>query len=87
MPSMASGRKHVQLLLRHVNVVQREKGSNRQCQEFHTCSPLFTFFFQATCPMVVARYQQPDYGEGSGERTQTTVWEIGSVTQAERRLA
>jgi DNA modification methylase len=29
--------------------------------------------------------QPPDYGEGNGERTQTTVWEIGSVTQAERK--
>lgn len=28
--------------------------------------------------------QPPDYGEGNGERTQTTVWEIGSVTQSER---
>jgi DNA modification methylase len=27
----------------------------------------------------------PDYGEGEGERTQTTVWEIGTVTQAERK--
>ena len=29
--------------------------------------------------------QPPDYGEGNGERTQTTVWEVGSVTQAERK--
>jgi len=29
--------------------------------------------------------QPPDYGEGKGERTQTTVWEIGTVTQAERK--
>ncbi len=29
--------------------------------------------------------QPPDYGEGRGERTQTTVWEVGSVTQAERK--
>lgn len=29
--------------------------------------------------------QPPDYGLGNGERTQTTVWEIGSVTQAERK--
>ena len=29
--------------------------------------------------------QPPDYGEGSGERTQTTVWEVNSVTQAERK--
>jgi len=27
----------------------------------------------------------PDYGLGNGERTQTTVWEIASVTQAERK--
>jgi len=27
----------------------------------------------------------PDYGEGNGERTQTTVWEVGSVTHADRR--
>jgi DNA modification methylase len=29
-------------------------------------------------------HQPPDYGLGNGERTQTTVWEIQSVTQAER---
>lgn len=29
--------------------------------------------------------QPPDYGLGNGERTQTTVWEIGSVSQAERK--
>jgi DNA modification methylase len=29
--------------------------------------------------------QPPDYGEGKGERTQTTVWEVGTVTQAERK--
>jgi DNA modification methylase len=29
--------------------------------------------------------QPPDYGEGNGERTQTTVWEVGSVSQAERK--
>jgi DNA modification methylase len=29
--------------------------------------------------------QPPDYGLGNGERTQTTVWEIASVTQAERK--
>lgn len=29
--------------------------------------------------------QPPDYGEGNGERTQTTIWEIGSVSQAERK--
>jgi DNA modification methylase len=29
--------------------------------------------------------QPPDYGLGAGERTQTTVWEVGSVTQAERK--
>jgi len=33
----------------------------------------------------VRGHQPPDYGEGHGERTQTTVWEIGSVTQAERK--
>ncbi len=29
--------------------------------------------------------QPPDYGEGNGERTQTTIWEVGSVSQAERK--
>jgi len=29
--------------------------------------------------------QPPDYGEGNGERTQTTVWEIDSVSNAERK--
>lgn len=29
--------------------------------------------------------QPPDYGEGGGERTQTTVWEIESVSHAERK--
>lgn len=29
--------------------------------------------------------QPPDYGLGDGERTQTTIWEIGSVSQAERK--
>lgn len=29
--------------------------------------------------------EPPDYGLGNGERTQTTVWEIGSVSQAERK--
>jgi len=29
--------------------------------------------------------QPPDYGLGNGERTQTTVWEIASVSQAERK--
>ena len=29
--------------------------------------------------------QPPDYGEGHGERTQTTVWEIAGVNQAERK--
>jgi DNA modification methylase len=33
----------------------------------------------------VAGHQPPDYGLGHGERTQTTVWEIASVTQAERK--
>lgn len=28
--------------------------------------------------------QPPDYGEGNGERTQTTVWEVDSVSQIER---
>lgn len=30
-------------------------------------------------------HQPPDYGLGNGERTQTTVWEIGTVSQAERK--
>lgn len=29
--------------------------------------------------------EPPDYGLGNGERTQTTVWEIDSVTQSERK--
>lgn len=29
--------------------------------------------------------EPPDYGLGNGERTQTTIWEIASVTQAERK--
>jgi DNA modification methylase len=29
-------------------------------------------------------HQCPDYGLGNGERTQTTVWEVAGVTQAER---
>jgi DNA modification methylase len=29
--------------------------------------------------------QPPDYGEGNGERTQTTIWELKTVTQAERK--
>lgn len=33
----------------------------------------------------VEGHQPPDYGLGNGERTQTTVWEIDSVTQAERK--
>ena len=33
----------------------------------------------------VQGHQPPDYGEGKGERTQTTVWEIGSVSQADRK--
>lgn len=33
----------------------------------------------------VKGHQPPDYGEGAGERTQTTIWEIGSVTHAERK--
>ena len=33
----------------------------------------------------VEGHQSPDYGLGSDERTQTTVWEIGSVSNAERK--
>jgi len=33
----------------------------------------------------VKGHQPPDYGEGNGERTQTTVWDVGGITQAERR--
>jgi len=33
----------------------------------------------------VKGHQPPDYGEGNGERTQTTVWEIESVSQADRK--
>jgi DNA modification methylase len=33
----------------------------------------------------VEGHQPPDYGSGGGERTQTTVWEIAHVTQAERK--
>lgn len=33
----------------------------------------------------VRGHQPPDYGEGAGERTQTTVWEVGSVSHAERK--
>jgi DNA modification methylase len=29
--------------------------------------------------------QPPDYGEGNGERTQTTVWEVASVSNADRK--
>ena len=29
--------------------------------------------------------QPPDYGEGSGERTQTTIWNIDSVSQSDRK--
>ena len=32
----------------------------------------------------VAGHQCPDYGLGHGERTQTTVWEVAGVTQADR---
>ena len=32
----------------------------------------------------VEGHQPPDYGLGAGERTQTTVWEVDSVTHAER---
>jgi DNA modification methylase len=33
----------------------------------------------------VEGHQPPDYGLGHGERTQTTVWEVAHVTQAERK--
>lgn len=33
----------------------------------------------------VEGHQPPDYGEGNGERTQTTVWEIDGVSAAERK--
>lgn len=33
----------------------------------------------------VEGHQPPDYGRGGGERDQTTVWEIGGISQAERR--
>jgi len=33
----------------------------------------------------VRGHQPPDYGLGKGERTQTTVWEVGGVSQAERK--
>ena len=33
----------------------------------------------------VKGHQPPDYGEGHGERTQTTVWEIAGVSQKERK--
>jgi DNA modification methylase len=33
----------------------------------------------------VKGFQPPDYGLGNGERTQVTVWEVGSVTHAERK--
>ena len=33
----------------------------------------------------VKGHPPPDYGEGNGERTQTTVWEVGSVRHAERK--
>lgn len=29
--------------------------------------------------------QPPDYGAGAGERNQTTVWEVGQISQAERK--
>ena len=32
----------------------------------------------------VKGHEPPDYGRGAGERDQTTVWEIGSITQSER---
>ena len=33
----------------------------------------------------VKGHQPPDYGAGAGERNQTTIWEVGSVSQAERK--
>lgn len=33
----------------------------------------------------VKGHQPPDYGEGNGERTQTTIWEIDSVSLADRK--
>lgn len=33
----------------------------------------------------VEGHQPPDYGRGAGERDQTTVWEINSVSQSDRR--
>lgn len=33
----------------------------------------------------VRGHQPPDYGEGHGERTQTTVWEVDGVSQVERK--
>lgn len=33
----------------------------------------------------VKDHQPPDYGLGNGERTQTTVWEVPGIAQAERR--
>ena len=33
----------------------------------------------------VKGHQPPDYGAGNGERNQTTVWELGNVSQAERK--
>ena len=33
----------------------------------------------------VKGHQPPDYGKGNEERTQTTIWEIGTVSQAERK--
>ena len=33
----------------------------------------------------VEHNEPPDYGRGAGERDQTTIWEIASVTQAERK--
>ena len=32
----------------------------------------------------VKGHQPPDYGRGNGERDQTTVWEVASVTNSER---
>lgn len=34
----------------------------------------------------VEGHQPPDYGLGGGERTQTTVWEVASITNTERKV-
>ncbi len=33
----------------------------------------------------VQGHMPPDYGAGNGERNQTTIWEVGSVSQADRK--